>query len=185
MLTTRSRNVRPNFDIHHDDAGGSTDEEPQEMEESEMKDEEESDDDGLSEASEESDDAVDPAVAEDITKFQQSFQGITDRYRLIKRIGEGKLDCLSLGQWVNGTDAAQEHFLRFTRQRTYCMMASSTTGTLTKRRTKAGRNGHRRSLLRKTVWVHHLTNRITHGGGLGRNMSPSRRFMSLAALLES
>jgi cell division control protein 7 len=81
----------------------STDEEPQEMEEeplemeeSEMKDDEESDDDGLSDASEESDDVVDSAVAEDIAKFQESFQGITDRYRLIKRIGEGKLHDMAL-----------------------------------------------------------------------------------------
>ena len=40
--------------------------------------------------SEESDDEIDESVAEDIQKFEDSFKGITRRYRLINRIGEGR-----------------------------------------------------------------------------------------------
>lgn len=38
----------------------------------------------------ESEEDVDPAVQEDMEKFEASFKGIKDRYRLINRIGEGK-----------------------------------------------------------------------------------------------
>ena len=37
----------------------------------------------------ESDDEIDESVAEDIRKFEDSFKGITRRYRIINRIGEG------------------------------------------------------------------------------------------------
>ena len=33
---------------------------------------------------------IDPAVAEDMAKFEESFKGISKRYRLIDRIGEGR-----------------------------------------------------------------------------------------------
>jgi cell division control protein 7 len=36
-----------------------------------------------------SDEEVEESVAEDIQRFEQSFRGITSRYRLINRIGEG------------------------------------------------------------------------------------------------
>lgn len=39
--------------------------------------------------SDESDDEIDESVAEDMQKFEESFRGITRRYRLINRIGEG------------------------------------------------------------------------------------------------
>lgn len=34
-------------------------------------------------------DSVDENVAEDMLKFEETFRGITKRYRLINRIGEG------------------------------------------------------------------------------------------------
>lgn len=37
-----------------------------------------------------SDEEVEDAVAEDILRFEQSFKNITQRYRLINRIGEGR-----------------------------------------------------------------------------------------------
>ncbi len=37
----------------------------------------------------ESEEPLDPVVQEDIDKFEESFKGITQRYRLIDRIGEG------------------------------------------------------------------------------------------------
>jgi cell division control protein 7 len=40
--------------------------------------------------SEESDGVVDPVVQEDMNKFEDTFVGIRERYRLINRIGEGK-----------------------------------------------------------------------------------------------
>jgi hypothetical protein len=100
MATIRPRNTKADFEIHHDETEGSTDEEQQEMEDSRVEEEEEEEDeeDVLSEASEESDNnvAVDPAVQEDIEKFQRTFDGITDRFRLINRIGEGKSDSMGL-----------------------------------------------------------------------------------------
>ena len=39
--------------------------------------------------SDESDDEIDESVAEDMQKFEESFKGISRRYRLINRIGEG------------------------------------------------------------------------------------------------
>lgn len=39
--------------------------------------------------SDSSDEEVEEAVAEDIQRFEDSFKGITARYRLINRIGEG------------------------------------------------------------------------------------------------
>ena len=37
-----------------------------------------------------SDEEVEDAVAEDMARFEESFAGITKRFRLINRIGEGK-----------------------------------------------------------------------------------------------
>jgi hypothetical protein len=48
------------------------------------------DGDTSSEASDDSDDNVDESVAEDMRKLEESFKGISHRYRLINRIGEGK-----------------------------------------------------------------------------------------------
>ena len=94
MATIHPRNTRAQFEIHHDATGNSTDDEEHlELEESrvdEGDDEDDEDDsENLSEASEESDDRAEPLVQEDIEKFQQSFEGIMEQYRLIKRIGEG------------------------------------------------------------------------------------------------
>jgi cell division control protein 7 len=38
-----------------------------------------------------SDDEVEESVAQDMARFEESFKGISDRYRLINRIGEGTL----------------------------------------------------------------------------------------------
>ena len=42
-------------------------------------------------ADESEEDEVEPAVAEDMEKFESTFTGIGNRYRLINRIGEGML----------------------------------------------------------------------------------------------
>ncbi|KIX00731.1 uncharacterized protein Z518_09796 [Rhinocladiella mackenziei CBS 650.93] len=46
-------------------------------------------DGSLSEDSEESDDEIDESVMEDMRKLEESFKGISQKYRLINRIGEG------------------------------------------------------------------------------------------------
>jgi uncharacterized membrane protein YccC len=39
-----------------------------------------------------SDEEIDDSVADDIVRFEQSFEGINKRYRLINRVGEGEND---------------------------------------------------------------------------------------------
>lgn len=95
MATIRPRNAKTPFEIHHDvmEHEDSLEEEEEEaMDESrgdveELEPEEEEDySDGYSD---DSDDVVDPSVQEDMNKFQETFKGIKDRFRLINRIGEG------------------------------------------------------------------------------------------------
>lgn len=94
MAAIRPRNAKAPFAIHHDEFDGDqTPDEEEELEESEQEQDLEHgqgvDNDGYSDSGE-SDDFVEPAVQEDIERFQQTFKGITERYRLINRIGEGK-----------------------------------------------------------------------------------------------
>jgi cell division control protein 7 len=58
--------------------------------ESRVEDGEEMELDGCSEASDETDDAVDVSVQQDMDKFEESFKDVKERFRLINRIGEGK-----------------------------------------------------------------------------------------------
>lgn len=85
-------NTRNSFSIHNDETNQeeSMNEEGPENDESRLEDNERLQDEGCSEDSDESDDAVDAATAEDIAKFEATFKGIKDRFRLINRIGEGK-----------------------------------------------------------------------------------------------
>jgi cell division control protein 7 len=46
-------------------------------------------DDEASDSSSDGEAEVDPAVSEDMAKFEESFKGITKRFKLINRIGEG------------------------------------------------------------------------------------------------
>lgn len=41
-------------------------------------------------AADSSDEEIDDSVADDIVRFEESFEGINKRYRLINRVGEGK-----------------------------------------------------------------------------------------------
>jgi cell division control protein 7 len=90
MAAIRLRNAKAPFEIHHDemDPDESLEEEHEEMGESRA--EEEGDDDAQhSDFSDESDMVIDPSVLEDMEKFQDTFKGIKERFRLINRIGEG------------------------------------------------------------------------------------------------
>jgi len=98
MATIRPRSMKVPFDIHHDemDEDESLEEEEQAMEESRPEDEEDMEEDAYSELSEDSDGTVDASVVEDMERFQETFKGIKDRFRLINRIGEGELKSLLL-----------------------------------------------------------------------------------------
>jgi hypothetical protein len=50
------------------------------------------DDESTSQSSEDSEDEIDESVVEDMRRLEQSFKGISEKYRLINRIGEGMLD---------------------------------------------------------------------------------------------
>ena len=59
--------------------------------------------DGLEESArtvDSSDEEIDESVAEDMARFEDSFVGISKRYRLINRIGEG--ECPQLAELMQG-----------------------------------------------------------------------------------
>ena len=86
MATARRSRVGEPLLIHHDHVyDDNTEEETEDaMDESR---------DPLEESgcphSDDSDDEIEETVAEDIRRFEQTFQDINKRYRLINRIGEG------------------------------------------------------------------------------------------------
>jgi cell division control protein 7 len=89
MATIRPRAKVP-FEIHHDSMErDELDEDLETIEESRAEGDDDQEDD-YSEKSDESDDVVDAAVQEDMLRFQETFKGIKERFRLINRIGEGK-----------------------------------------------------------------------------------------------
>jgi cell division control protein 7 len=89
MATTRPRSKVP-FRIHHDHTDkDELDEDREATEDSKAENAEEDPEEYYSEDSDESDDVVDGAVEEDMLRFQETFIGIKDRFRLINRIGEG------------------------------------------------------------------------------------------------
>lgn len=108
MTSVHSRYVKPSpsFGVHLDEIqrDGDIDEIPdvEEHENVEM-DYELQGDEVFSEGSDDTEDAVDPSVQEDIEKFQQTFSGhnISKRYRLINRIGEGRVMRLTQIQHTN------------------------------------------------------------------------------------
>jgi cell division control protein 7 len=90
MATVRSRHVKEPFEIHHDEMDESM-EQSGAGEESRVEEGEEMEVDGYSEASDETDEAVDVSLQQDMEKFEETFQDMRERFRLINRIGEGKL----------------------------------------------------------------------------------------------
>ena len=81
-----------------------------------------------SDYSAESEEEVDPAVQEDMDKFQETFKGIKERFRLINRIGEGKLLSLT-SQHCHYSNILQAHFPPCTKPRTSATTNTITTGT--------------------------------------------------------
>ncbi|KAL2441491.1 Cell cycle serine/threonine-protein kinase hsk1 [Exophiala dermatitidis] len=74
-------------------------------------DEEESDDNGscYSEESEASEDDVDESVVEDMRKLEENFKGISQRYRLINRIGEGTFSTVYKAEQLPPPDEVDEN----------------------------------------------------------------------------
>lgn len=79
---------------------------------------------------EEEEDTIDDSVAEDMKKLEESFKGISQQYRLINRIGEGKLH-QSLHILSSGINRVQEHSLQFTRPSNYFTKRTSMTMRMT------------------------------------------------------
>ncbi|APA14036.1 hypothetical protein sscle_12g088060 [Sclerotinia sclerotiorum 1980 UF-70] len=108
MATARQRqgNAKNTFQIHDDGIKQeeSMEEEGTENEESRAEDDDVQDE-GYSDESEESDDVVDAATAEDMAKFEATFKGIKDRFRLINRIGEGTFSTV-----YKAEDLLYEHY---------------------------------------------------------------------------
>lgn len=101
MASIRPRHMKMGFRIHeeeHEDMIGSDvlsdedqgiEEEEREEYEEEHDDDDRQDDESQSDTSEESQENIEPAVLEDMDKFRETFKGISSRFRLINRIGEG------------------------------------------------------------------------------------------------
>lgn len=70
--------------------------------------------DSYDEYEDEDEDDIDDSVVEDMRKLEESFKGISQKYRLINRIGEGTIHKL-LRASISGTDHAQERSLQCTR----------------------------------------------------------------------
>jgi cell division control protein 7 len=90
MATVRPRLEKEAFEIHHDETEESM-EQLGAAEDSRIDEGEDMEVDGYSESSDDTDVVVDVSVQHDMDKFQETFQDIKDRFRLINRIGEGKL----------------------------------------------------------------------------------------------
>ena len=86
-----TRTSRTPFQIHHDDDRDELNEDLEPLEDSRVEDDEDDQEEDSAEDSDYSDDNIDPAIQEDMLRFQETFTGIKDRFRLINRIGEGKL----------------------------------------------------------------------------------------------
>lgn len=104
MATVRARSAKP-FEIHHDEMVDELMEEDHRMEDSraetEATEDHEDQEDAYSDMSEESDGVVDATVQEDMDKFQDTFRGLKDRFRLINRIGEGNTSYNALATYNN------------------------------------------------------------------------------------
>ncbi|KAG0647128.1 Cell cycle serine threonine-kinase hsk1 [Hyphodiscus hymeniophilus] len=85
-----TRYSRMPIQIHHDDDRDELNEDLETIGDSRAEGDEDDLEGEYSEGSDDTDDVVDAAVQEDMLRFQETFKGIKDQFRLINRIGEGK-----------------------------------------------------------------------------------------------
>lgn len=120
------------IDIHEDDI---KDEEAEETLDESMDPLEES-----GHSADSSEEEVEDSVQEDMARFEESFAGISKRFRLINRIGEGMsqpLACSMQGNmWAH--IFLQAHSQQCTRQRIWSTTTTATTGTSKSARTTNG-----------------------------------------------
>jgi hypothetical protein len=112
---------------------------------------------------------IDEAVAEDIARLEESFRGINKRYRLINRIGEGEL-VHAAQRFRCMSNQLQARSQRCTRPRIFSMICTRMTGILKREKIQSGR-------------LHRGEPPATIGER--QDTSPSRKYTSQAALLES
>lgn len=130
---------------------------------------------------EEDDFSEDEAMDEDMKRLQDAFPGFRNKYRLIKRIGEG-----TLLQPSNGDRnmvlliSFQAHSLPSTRLKTFNTKRTTTNGTWT-RKTKSGRLLLSRGMSTGALpphWIILLKRHTTPAHADAQNMSPSRKSTS-------
>lgn len=97
-MATRSREGKT-FEIHNDETQSedTTIEDPDDASDKLGEEDEERHEDNSSDTEERSG-RIDSSVAENMLKFEQSVQGIRERFRLINRIGEGKSLYMSMSR---------------------------------------------------------------------------------------
>ena len=88
---TQSRATGPNY-VVEDDAATDSDVENRLQEQSDFEDDED----------------IDDSVKEDMRKLEDSFPGISDRFRLVNRIGEGNLLLHLLSPFQTHTNEAEK-----------------------------------------------------------------------------
>jgi hypothetical protein len=87
-----------------------------------------------------SDEEVDDTVAEDMARFEESFKGITRRYRLINRIGEGWCVHHHLTRHLLTAMVNQARSRLSTRPKTSSTRSTRTIGTMASTETPDGRH---------------------------------------------
>lgn len=165
---------REGFYIHEDIASTADTEYPDEHDAENDEDEdqmEEGDDHESQEADSSDGDTVDGDIQNDMDKLQDAFPGFRDKFRLIKRIGEGwftkKRCCLATTN--ANLDSGQAPFPPSTRPRTSNTTATTTRGTWTKTATSGPPLHSRPALLASPP-------RPPTNAAADPNTSPSKRF---------
>lgn len=87
---TKRKAAMESFGIHEDhQMNNQSEEETVRPSQEDVEQEEDKDDEDWGVSDDDDDGVVNEAVAEDMEKFKNSIRGISRRFRLIKRIGEG------------------------------------------------------------------------------------------------
>ena len=135
LLREKGRNKDAIHNVEDEEYGDEEMYEADELEEDEVEEEDEEEE-------------IEESVAEDMAHFVHTFKGIESQYRLINRIGEGKLSYLTLllyCEFVRKTFPARQWltmrqgpFQPYTKPKTYNTTPSETTGMTTRKKEKSG-----------------------------------------------
>lgn len=142
---------------------------------------EHSDSEDSSDYSDDSVGEVDESVAEDMLNLEDTFKGISQRFRLINRIGEGATSLInasirSAGRIpLTGNTWFQEPSLPCTRPKIYFTSTTITIGTLKQKMKGSGCHHHSRRGEQTTFSPHQQVTSENGGKEQDHNSSPSRR----------